>query len=118
MEKDNYLNKQQTVLLQKTCIFALYPPLEIEIDDAVTFIADDWQYIVSVKEHEKNIAQGVMAKANEKELRLYVKDLTFSHRCLVTLPSLIYKIVPVELVELTGIDRKTDIEVFLQSLAG
>lgn len=110
------------ILLDNVAIFCLDHSLPLgNLGEGIFFTYENAYYIVSEKQRQREIAKSIMSTANEKDLQLYVKDLTFSHICIVALhqekESIVpnYRILPA--AESTAFTQRLDIKIFLEILS-
>jgi len=68
-------------LLENVAIFRLRPILSIDMEHVLFFEKDDCLVLITPKSRQRLVAKDLMETANEKELQLYLEDLSFSHSC-------------------------------------
>lgn len=68
-------------LLENVAIFRLRPILNIDLEHVLFFENDECLVLITPKSRQRLVAKSLMEIANEKELQLYLEDLSFSHSC-------------------------------------
>ena len=68
-------------LLENVAIFRLRPILNIHVEHVLFFEKDESLVLITPKSRQRLVAKNLMEMANEKELQLYLEDLSFSHSC-------------------------------------